>query len=387
MAAFDNHRSDHVTPFIRSAVVAAILVLLGSAPPAAARQSPEGIVVQSVAAGGMHTCALDMAGNAFCWGENDAGQLGDGTEPSLDDAFASGAPVPVAVMMPAGVRFVSIHAGMMHTVALTATGSVYAWGSNDLGQLGDGTLGEPVDYDDPPGLVPVAVRMPPGVRVASLSAGGMHTVALTTDGVAYAWGANFAGQLGDGTTTSRATPVTVVTPPGVSFATVVAGAGHTVGLTASGTAYAWGLDGSGQLGGGALATATCKDGSDEMPCALRPVPVRMPDGVTFTYVAAGMFHTLALTADGAAYGWGMNQAGQLGGGSGGAARCQSEEEHVACELAPVAIDMPEGVRFTAIDAGERHSVALTADGTAYACALSSQAGGQFADVRYWRDSS
>lgn len=145
----------------------------------------------SVTAGSAHACALDSSGAVWCWGANGMGQLGRSTPDGVSIAVQAEAPAAVA-----------IDAGQAHTCALLSTGGVWCWGMNSMGQLGNGT----VSSDGPPGQVT-------GLDDAvELSAGGEHTCALRESGEIVCWGDNRAGQLGDGSTTSRAEPVPVVWP-------------------------------------------------------------------------------------------------------------------------------------------------------------------------------
>src|SRR5690606_37509516 len=140
----------------------------------------------SISGGSAHSVALGSDGNAYAWGSNTFGQLGDGTNTSSN--------TPVQVQAPAGDTFTSISAGENHSVALGSDGNAYAWGRNTFGQLGDGT--------NTSSNTPVQVQAPAGVPSTSISAGSTHSVALGSDGNAYAWGRNIYGQLGDGTNTS-----------------------------------------------------------------------------------------------------------------------------------------------------------------------------------------
>src|SRR5207245_5107257 len=137
----------------------------------------------------------------------------------------------------------------------------------------------------------------------AVSAGAADAWGATVAGAAYCWGDNGFGQLGDGTTTSQSSPVLVQAPPGVSFAAVTGGVAHTCGVTAAGIAYCWGRNLEGQLGDGTTMNR------------LTPVPVQAPAGVSFAAVGAGDFHTCGVTATGAAYCWGANGSGQLGDGT------------------------------------------------------------------------
>jgi alpha-tubulin suppressor-like RCC1 family protein len=181
-----------------------------------------------------------------------------------------------------------------------------------------------------------------GITFASLTAGGDHTCGLTGGRAAYCWGANGVGELGDGSTTDRATPVAV--GGGITFAGLTAGEGHTCGLTSAGAAYCWGWNSYGQLGrGDTLAAAT---------------PAAVAGGITFASLAAGGFHTCGLTSGGAAYCWGSNNGGPLGDGIGQLGDGWTRDRHT-----PVAVS--GGITFGSLTAGVFHSCGLTSGGAAY----------------------
>lgn len=183
----------------------------------------------------------------------------------------------------------TLAAGYRHSVALKPDGTVLFWGSNDYGQLGDGTTTTRVR--------PVAV---PGLTgVVAVAAANFHTLALKSDGTVLAWGTNESGQLGDGTTTNRTSPVAV---PGFTGVVALAGgAYHTVALKSDGTVLTWGFNATGQQGDGTTVT--------------RLSPAAVP-GVTGTVaVAAGSAHTLVLKSDGTVSAWGYNYFGGVGDGT------------------------------------------------------------------------
>jgi len=277
-----------------------------------------GTVPIQVDAGGLDSCALNVSGQAFCWGRNDVGQLGDGTTTQR----------LVATAVAGGLTFARVSAGgnvfSVHTCGTTASGVAYCWGGNYLGQLGDGTTTDR--------LVPTAIAG--GLTFAAVSAGAFHTCGVTTSGAAYCWGNNQHGQLGDGSTTDRLVPTAIA--GGLTFAAVSAGAIHTCGVTTSGAAYCWGANDSGQLGDG-----TTTD---------RLVPIAIAGGLTFAAVSAG-FQACGVTTSGAAYCWGDNSLGELGDGTTTARSVPT----------PVA----GGLTFTAVSAATFYTCGVTTSGVAY----------------------
>jgi alpha-tubulin suppressor-like RCC1 family protein len=192
--------------------------------------------------------AAATGGSLRDWGLNDFGQLGNGTTTSSD--------TPVKVQLPPGTRVTSMRAGCGHTLALTTTGHVLAWGDNSDGELGDGTT---TDSD-----TPVKVKLPPGTKVKAIRAGCLHSLALTTTGHVLAWGFNAQGELGNAATTNSDTPVKVKLPNGTKVKAISAGAAHSLAFTRNGRLYAWGFNGEGELGDG---TTTDSD---------TPVRVKLP---------------------------------------------------------------------------------------------------------------
>jgi alpha-tubulin suppressor-like RCC1 family protein len=201
-----------------------------------------GLRYQAVAAGGVHTCAIATAafgGGAFCWGDNQYGQLGNGSF-GVSSAFFT----PNAVAGSA-IQFSAITAGYTHTCGLDVSGTPYCWGGNDSGQLGIGTSGDIA-------VAPTAVSG--GLTFTAISAGMAHTCGLTGAGAIYCWGANAYGQLGDGTTSNRTGPVLV--SGGMHFKGVAVGDRHTCGVTTDNLAYCWGDNQYGQLGDGSTTRRT-----------------------------------------------------------------------------------------------------------------------------------
>ncbi len=271
----------------------------------------------AVSAGVERACGVSSSGDGYCWGNNQAGALGDG----------SIVPRPTPTRIARGIEFTRVSAGSDHTCGRAVNGSAYCWGTGSLGQLGNG------DTADQTVPTRVALAFP----VLSVAVGGAHTCADSVGGTLYCWGDNAAGQLGDGSTTARNTPSKVL--GGKLFATFSTGTTHTCAVTASGEMSCWGGNASGQLGDG-----TTTD---------RLVPAAITG--TFVAVAAGFDHTCALDAGGSAFCWGANGAGQLGDGT------------TILRLTPVAVVMPPSppVTYTAITADSGHTCALAATGAAY----------------------
>jgi alpha-tubulin suppressor-like RCC1 family protein len=237
-----------------------------------------------IAAGPNHTCALTAEGAAYCWGYNGYGQLGNNSTTPSD--------APVAVS--GGLTFASITAGNFHTCGRVGT-AVYCWGRDNVGQLGD-------DAPLANKLVPTVVAG--GFNWTSVSAGYATTCGLT-GGNAHCWGQDNYGQLGnDGVLANAATPVLVA--GGQTWTDVNPGYYHTCGVNASGAGYCWGTNYDGRLGVDTLTYAMN---------SVQGTPVPVFGGLTWTTIQTGWFGSCGLTTASAAYCWGYNYDGQLGGGT------------------------------------------------------------------------
>jgi alpha-tubulin suppressor-like RCC1 family protein len=193
-----------------------------------------GIAFDMIVAGGFdigHTCGLAADGTAYCWGDNELGQLGIGSA----DVAVHPEPVPVS----GGLSFTALTAGLdRHTCGLVSSGAAYCWGENAFGALGDGSATTRT----------TPVRVTGNLVFAQLKAGGYigHTCGITNAGIAYCWGENERGAVGDGSTTDRFSPTAV--SGGLRFAALDAGFRHTCGLTDTSVLYCWGSGSAGQLG-------------------------------------------------------------------------------------------------------------------------------------------
>jgi alpha-tubulin suppressor-like RCC1 family protein len=207
--------------------------------------------------------------------------------------------LPVAVHLPSGVTATAISAGDFHSLAVTSTGRVYAWGDNGSGELGDGTYTGPQTCPSYGGLAcsptPVAVNLPAGVTASAVAAGGLYSLALTRLGHVWAWGDNTYGELGDGNLIGRTTPAPVrlfAPGSGMTATAIAAGYQHSLALTSTGQVYAWGANGVGELGDGTSTGPQLCTGN--YACSLTPVAVGLPSGVTATALAAGGYNSLAV---------------------------------------------------------------------------------------------
>jgi alpha-tubulin suppressor-like RCC1 family protein len=282
--------------------------------------------ISGVSAGGFHTCALTTAGGAECWGNNTAGELGNGTTGG-PDCFSTCHTTPVEVSgLSSGV--VAVSAGDHHTCALNSTHGVKCWGDNAFGDLGNGTLDRSSTPVDVIGLTS---------GVAAVSAGGDHTCALTTAGGVKCWGGNVLGQLGNGTTTDSSTPLDV-TGLTSGAAGVSAGLYHSCAVTVAGGIKCWGRNTSGQLGNGTTTNSST------------PVDVTgLTTGVAA--VSVGADHTCALTMAGGVKCWGYNFTGQLGNDT-------TADNHTPVDVT----GLTNG--GAAVSAGGHHTCAITTGGGA-----------------------
>ena len=283
----------------------------------------------AVWAGDGHSLAITADGSVWSWGFGEDGQLGHG--------YAQSQLLPKKVEAFAGQRVVAVSAGMVHSLALTANGAVWSWGFGGLGQLGH--------CDQQIQLLPKKIEALAGQRVVALSAGGHHSLALTADGAVWSWGYGASGKLGHGDTQSQPLPKKVEALAGQRVVAVSAKARHVLALNADGAVWSWGYGDSGRLGHG------------DLQSQLLPKKVEALAGRRVVAVSAGMVHSLALTADGAVWSWGGGSFGKLGHG---------DEQN---RLLPKKVEAFAGQRIVAVSAGAFHSLALTADGAVWSWGL------------------
>jgi alpha-tubulin suppressor-like RCC1 family protein len=342
--------------------------------------------VRQVAAGATHNLVLLADGTVKAWGFNGSGQLGDGTTASRRSR-------PVALPDLTGV--IAVDAGDWHSMALLQDGTVRIWGDNQFGELGDGTTtnrSTPTALPDLIGVTAIAVGGFLGNDGRDDPVSFAHTLALLADGTVRSWGSNNDGQLGDGTTTDRLAPAAVPGLTGVSA--VAAGGTHSLALRTDGTVLAWGDNGlRGPTGRGAsaqpersaitapvaipgLADVTAISAGNFHSLALlgdgtvrawgwnafgqlgdgttddRPSPVTVSGLTDITAVAAGDRFSLALRRNGRVTTWGANERGQLGNGT--------------FDDQPLPVDVLDLTEVTTASTSTQHSLVLLADGTVMA---------------------
>ena len=310
-----------------------------------------GEAVSSIAAGHDHSLALTTAGSIYAWGLNADGQLGDGT--------TTNSPLPEKITLSAKVS--SIASGEHHSLALASSGSVFAWGSNGFGQLGDGTTANKLSPTD----ITSGFALPSDEEVSSLDAGYYHSLALTSAGKVFTWGLNADGQLGDGTTISEPSPTDITSKfslaAGEKVSSIVTGEFHSLALTSAKRVFAWGHNAYGQLGDGTTANK------------LSPTDITsgfaLPSGETIASIAVGSYHSFALTSAGRIFDWGYNGNGQLGDGTTGNRTSPADITSI--------FSLTEGETVSSIYAGYYHSFALTSAGNVYAWGINSS--GQLGD--------
>jgi alpha-tubulin suppressor-like RCC1 family protein len=323
---------------------------------------------QDIAGGFYHSAAICADHGVMAWGNDAYGQLGDGVSGSISKT-------PVQTIGLAGVKAVS--GGVQHTVALRDDGTAWTWGSNLEGELGNGS---PAAYSN----VPVQVVSLAGVT--SVASGMQHALALRNDGTVWAWGYNGFGQLG--TVNPAGFSNIPLEVNGIAGITAIAGgAYHSLALKGNGEVWAWGYNGSGELGNGtntnspAPVAVTGLTGVVAIACgnsfsvALRNdgtvwawggnlegelgnggntasfVPVQVTGLTSVTAIGCGVYHALAVRNDGTVWSWGFNLYGQLGNGS-------NTDSHVPVQVAGLS-------GITSVAGGYGHSLALKSDGTVW----------------------
>jgi alpha-tubulin suppressor-like RCC1 family protein len=277
---------------------------------------------QTIAAGGWHSLAVCNDSTVKAFGENASGELGDGTNTDRN--------IPVSVIGLTNIISVSGGGDQLeaHSLALKRNGTVWSWGSNIYGGLGNGTTTNTI--------VPGQVLVLTGA--IAISAGGWHSAALKNDGTVWTWGWNTDGQLGDGTNIDKTIPTQVNGLTGVIA--IAAGTYHTLALKSDGTVWAWGDNISGQIGNGSTTDVN--------------VPVQVSGLTGVTKISAGRFFSLAVKSNGTVWTWGENLYGQLGNGT------------TTNSSVPVQVSGLTGITSATTATGAFHCMAVKNDNTVWA---------------------
>ena len=249
----------------------------------------------AIAGGGLHSLVARRDGSLWSWGYNDVGQLGNGT---IGTTTVPGSITPVRVGLD---RIRAVAAGEGHNVVLKSDGTVWAWGGNLYGEVGNGSF-QASGVPNPAQVIGLS-------DIIAIAAGAYHGIALKRDGTVWSWGANFSGQLGDGSVSSSSPfgkPLPVQVSGLTDVASIAAGGYHSIAAKRDGSVWAWGNNRYGQLGNGTFAGAFGPG---------QPVPARVPALANVVEVSGGFYHSLAMKIDGSIWAWGRDWYGELGDGT------------------------------------------------------------------------
>jgi hypothetical protein len=269
---------------------------------------------KQVAGGNGHTAAIKTDGTLWTWGRNTSGQLGDNTPVNRS--------TPVTTFA-GGTNWKQVACGLNHTAAIKTDGTLWTWGRNIEGQLGDNTI---INRSTP------VTTFAGGTNWKQVATGSLHTAAIKTDGTLWTWGNNAYGNLGDNTIINRSTPVTTFAG-GTNWKQVNAGSLHTAAIKTDGTLWTWGQNNTGMLGDNTVVN--------------RSIPVTtFAGGTNWKQVASGGYHTSAIKTDGTLWTWGNNSSGRLG------------DNTVVNRSIPVTT-FAGGTNWKQVAGGSAHTVAVT----------------------------
>jgi hypothetical protein len=274
---------------------------------------------KQVAGGSSYTAAIKTDGTLWTWGDNGSGRLGDNTSTTRS--------TPVTTFA-GGTNWKQVAGGNDHTAAIKTDGTLWTWGAGRT----NGRLG----VNDTTARNTPVTTFAGGTNWKQVACGQNHTAAIKTDGTLWTWGLNSSGQLGDNTTTDRSTPVTTFAG-GANWKQVAGGGGHTAAIKTDGTLWTWGDGTSGQLGGN---TATAKS---------TPVTT-FAGGTNWKQVSSGSNHCAAIKTDGTLWTWGEGTNGQLG-------------DNTATTKSTPVTTFAGGTNWKQVASGTQYTAAIKTDGT------------------------
>jgi len=284
---------------------------------------------KQVAGGTLHTAAIKTDGTLWTWGDNEYGELGDNTVTNKSS--------PVQTIT-GGTNWKQVAGGSFHTAAIKTDGTLWTWGYNGNGGLGDSTV---TNKSSP------VQTIAGGTNWKQVAGGYFHTAAIKTDGTLWTCGYNSYGQLGDSTITNKSSPVQTITG-GTNWKQVACGYFHTAAIKTDGTLWTCGYNGYGQLGD---STITNKSS---------PVQT-ITGGTNWKQVACGYFHTAVIKTDGTLWLWGYNLDGQLG------------DSTITNKSSPVQT-IAGGTNWKQVAGGSDHTAAIKTDGTLWTCGYNGNGG-------------
>lgn len=283
---------------------------------------------QTIKAGGSNTFGIQTDGTLWAWGLNNYGQIGNGSTEYEQNT-------PLQVGIDNNWNKISIEGS--HVLALKTNGTLWAWGSNSFGQLGDGTN---VNKNVP-------IQIGTDNNWIDISAGSYFSIALKSNGTLWSWGGNYGGELGDGTYNSRIIPTQIGTD--TNWVSINCGSFHCIAFKSDGTIWTWGTNSYGQLGNGITSNTV-------------NIPTYFGLQSDWLKLALGAFHTLGIKTNGTLWAWGSNIEGQLG-----------YENTQFFNNTPFQVGT--STNWLNVDAGEHHSVATMNNQTLWAWGKNSN--GQF----------
>jgi alpha-tubulin suppressor-like RCC1 family protein len=287
---------------------------------------------KQVAGGFYHTAAIKTDGTLWTWGNNSYGQLGDNTIINRS--------TPVTTFA-GGTNWKQVAGGENHTAAIKTDGTLWTWGRNDNGQLGNNTV---TNRSTP------VTTFAGGTNWKQVAGGYRHIAAIKTDGTLWTWGRNFFAQLGNNTSVNRSTPVTTFAG-GTNWKQVAGGENHTAAIKTDGTLWIWGSNGQGRLGDNTTTN--------------RSTPITtFAGGTNWKQVACGINHTAAIKTDGTLWTWGLNTSGRLG-------------DNTTINRTTPVTTFAGGTNWKQVAGGNNHTTAIKTDGTLWTWGLGTS--GQLGD--------